>query len=327
MSNGSPPLDLVVAAMLGRLDNYLPVPAPPLPAPSVWVASVRERPVGLGNCRGMESRGPFAVVELKGVRLDALARFQLWASGPADADVAITDLNARLMADRDNLQVQGFLRITLESTLPADPVPPPVSAWRKHADYRVLYEYHYTDTDGAESLITRIPVGIDSNIGEATTITDEMVRWDNQSVPPLVVRGRCSVGYLSALTFAPGTAPSGTVSLTRTFDGAAGPPTSYSTLPDFLTAVAGPNAPECHAHVTFATVTDFLAAFSATGDPVTLGDWDADGVPDGYQARALAFEPAIRLPGVADRLEVTYQASAFDQVAVVYLRATRGPKN
>jgi hypothetical protein len=252
VSNGSPYLDLVVAAMLGRLDDYLPVPAPPLPAPSVSVASVRERAVGLGNCRGMESRGSFAVVELKGIRLDALARFQLWASGPAEADTAITDLNARLMADRDNLQVQGFLRIALESTLPADPVPPPVSAWRKHADYRVLYEHHYTDTDGAESLIARIPVGIDSNLEEATTITDEMVRWDNQDAAALVVRGRFSVGDLSALAFVPGTAPSGTVTLMRTFDGAAGPPTTHATLAAFLAAVAGPNAPERHAHATFA---------------------------------------------------------------------------
>ena len=125
--------------LLARLDNYLPPASPPLPAPSVSVASVRERAVGLGNRRGTETRGSFAVVELKGIRLDALARFQLWASGPAEADTAINDLNGRLMTDRDNLQVQGFLRIALEATPPADLVPAPISAWRKHADYRVLY--------------------------------------------------------------------------------------------------------------------------------------------------------------------------------------------
>ncbi|NJD68945.1 MAG: hypothetical protein C3F12_08690 [Candidatus Methylomirabilota bacterium] len=328
MSNGSPPLDQVVTAMLGRLDDYLPLPSLPLPVPSVSVASVRERAVGLGNHRGMETRGSFAVVELKGIRLDALARFQLWASGPTEADTAITDLNTRLMADRDNLQVQGFLRIALEATSLADLVPPPISAWRKHADYRVLYEYPYTDTDGgAESLIARIPVGIDNEFGEATTVTDEMVRWDNQDAAALVVRGRLSVGRLSALAFVSGLAPSGTVTLTRTFDGAAGAPTTHATLAAFLAAVAALNAPERHAQVTFASVSDFLAAFSAAGDPVTLGDWDLDGAPDSYQPRTLTLEPAIRLPGAADRLEITYQGAAFDQVAVVYLRATRRPKN
>lgn len=152
MSNGGPPLDQVVTAMLGRLDDYLPLPLSPLPAPSVSVASVRERAVGLGNRRGMETRGSFAVVELKGIRLDALARFQLWAAAPTEADTAITDLNARVMADRDNLWAQGFLRVTLEAAPPADFVPPPIGAWRAHADYRVLYEFHYQDTDGAEVL-------------------------------------------------------------------------------------------------------------------------------------------------------------------------------
>ncbi len=327
MSNGSPPLDQVVTAMLGRLDDYLPLPSPPLPVPSVSVASVRERAVGLGNCRGTEIRGSFAVVELKGIRLDALARFQVWASGPTEADTAINALNARLMADRDTLWVQGFLRVALETAPPADYVPAPVDAWRKYADYRVLYEYHYTDTDGAESLIARIPVGIDSEFGDSTTVTDEMVRWDNQDAAALVVRGRLSVGGLSALTFAPVRPPSGTVTLIQTFDGATGAPTTHATLAAFLAAVAGLGASERHARVTFASLSDFLAVFSAVGDLVTLGDWDTDGVPDSYQPRMLTLEPAIQLPDAADRLEIIYGDAAFDQVAVVYLRTTRGPKN
>ncbi len=318
--------------MLGRLDDYLPPPAPPLPEPSVSVVSMNERAVGLGNRRGSETRGSFAVVALKGIRLDSLVRFQLWAAGPAQAETAMTTLNAQLMADRDALWGAGFLRVALEVTPPADYTPAPVDAWRKQADYRILYEFHYQDTDGAESLIARIPIHSDPEVRdslqrETTVASDEMIRWDNEAAPPLVARGRFSVGGLSVLAFVPGMAPSGTVTLTRTFDGAVGPPTTYPALADFLTAVAGPDAPERHGQVTFASLGDFLATFNAAGDPVTLGDWDADGVPDGYQARALALEPAIRLPGVADRLEVTYQASAFDQVAVVYLRTTRGPKS
>jgi len=328
MSSGGPSLDQVVTAMLGRLDDYLPPPAPPLPEPSVSVVSMNERAVGLGNRRGTETRGSFAVVALKGIRLDSLVRFQLWAAGPAQAETAMTDLNSRLMADRDAMWGAGFLRLMLEVTPPADYVPAPVDAWRKQADYRVLYEYHYQDTDGAESLIARIPIHSDPEVRdslqrETTVVTDEMIRWDNEAAPPLVARGRFDVGGLSVLTFIPSTAPSGTVTLTRTFDGAVGSPTVYLTLATFLAAVAGPDAPERHGQVTFASLGDFLAAFSAAGDPVMLGDWDLDGVPDSYQPRALALEPAIQLPGIADRLAVTYQATAFDQVAVVYLRATR----
>lgn len=328
MSNGSPPLDQVVTAMLGRLDDYLPPPAPPLPEPSVSVVSMNERAVGLGNRRGTETRGSFAVVALKGVRLDALIRYQLWAAGPAQAETVMTNLNSQLLADRDTLWADGFLRLMLEVTPPADYVPAPVDAWRKQANYRVLYEYHYQDTDGAESLIARIPIHSDPEVHdslqrETTVVTDEMVRWDDQTAPPLVVRGRFDIGGLSALAFIPGTAPSGAVTLTRTFDGAVGSPTVYLTLATFLAAVAGPDAPERHGQVPFASLGDFLAAFNAAGDPVTLGDWDLDGVPDSYQPRALTLEPAIQLPGAADRLEVTYQATAFDQVAVVYLRATR----
>lgn len=328
MSNGGPPLDQVVTAMLGRLDDYLPLPAPPLPDPSVSVVSMNERAVGLGDRRGTETRGSFAVVALKGIRLDTLVRYQLWAAGPAQAETAMTNLNSQLMADRDSLWGAGFLRLMLEVAPPTDYVAAPVDAWRKQADYRILFEFRYQDTDGAESLIARVPIHSDLEVRdslqcESTVVTDEMIRWDNEAAPVLVVRGRFDVGGLSVLAFVPGVAPSGVVTLTRTFDGAVGPPTAYPTLADFLAAIAGPDAPARHGQVTFGSLTDLLAAFSAAGDPVTLGDWDLDGVPDGYQARVLALEPAIQLPGAADRLEITYQATAFDQVAVVYLRATR----
>jgi hypothetical protein len=323
MSNGSPSLDQVVAAMLGRLDDYLPMPSASLPAPSVSVASVRERSVGLGNRRGTETRGSFAVVELKGIRLDALVRFQLWAAGPAEAETAMTILNAQLMTARDPLRAAGVLRLALEAAPPGDFVLA-VSAWRKQADYRVLYEYPYMDTDGAESLIARIPVGTDSEFSDSTTVTDEMVRWDNQSAAALVMRGRLSIRRLSALVFIPGAAPSGTVTLARTFDGAVGPPPIHPDLPTFLAAITDPDHPAREGRVTFASLSAFLAALSAAGSAVTLGDWNEDGLPDNYQSLALTIEPAIKLPSAVDRLEIAYENSALDQVAVVYLRATRG---
>ena len=57
------------------------------------------------------------------------------------------------------------------------------------------------------------------------------------------------------------------------------------------------------------------------GDPVTLGDWDEDLIPDDYDSLELTIAPPIKLPGVADRLEISYGAVAFDEVGVVYLRA------
>jgi hypothetical protein len=74
--------------------------------------------------------------------------------------------------------------------------------------------------------------------------------------------------------------------------------------------------------VTFASFSSFRAAFSATGDPVFLGDWNSDGIPDSYSPLALSLAPAITLANVTDRFLVTYQAPPFDQVGVAYLRVT-----
>ena len=321
-------LDKALTAMMDALDNYLPPPSPPLPNPGMSVASLSERAVGLGSRRGSETRGQFAAVALKGMRLDAQVQYQLWATGPVEAEAAMTDLNTRLTADREALWTAGFLRLTLVNALAAEHVPS-ISAWRKQADYKVLYEYRYQDSDGAESLIVRIPIHSDPEVRnslqrETTVVTDEMVRWDNEQAPALAVRGPVRLGTLAALVFVPGTAPNGTVVLRRTFDGALGVPTAHPTLADFLNAVAGSNVPERHAQITFPSLTDFLAAFNIAGDPVTLGDWDADGVLDSYQARVLALGPGIPLSDATDRLEIVFQNAAFDQIAVVYLRLRQG---
>ena len=95
-----------------------------------------------------------------------------------------------------------------------------------------------------------------------------------------------------------------------------GDPLTYAW--SFVSAPAGSTAALSNPTVVNPT---FVA--DVAGDPVTLGDWDEDGVPDSYEPRVLGFEPAIQLPDKADRLELTYQGDGFDQVAVVYLRATQ----
>ena len=60
------------------------------------------------------------------------------------------------------------------------------------------------------------------------------------------------------------------------------------------------------------------------GDQRPLAAADANNGLDDYEPLILPIEPAIQLPSVFDRLELTYQGNVFDQVAVVYLRATGG---
>ena len=210
----APTLDTAVQAMLGILSAYLPAPAGPLPAPTISVTSLTERTAGMGNYRGTEARGEFPAVELKGIRVDAVTRFQLWAQDPAQADTDVTALASQLAVDADTLWGKGFLKFTLDAVPPAEVIPS-LTAWRKHADYRVLFEYAYTDA-GTDSLIAQIPIDID---GEKTLVTDEMTRWDQEHAPALVVRGPFTAGTLSLLLFVPGVKPTGSVTVTRTFDG------------------------------------------------------------------------------------------------------------
>ncbi len=318
----------VLEAMLNVLKGLLPpapipAPNPPLPDPSLSLVGFQERSVGLGQRVGTEFRGPFSVAALKGIRLEATVRYRVWANTSPDADTAVQDLVMRILGDRDLLGAAGFLRLALDSTAASENVDTDV--WRGSADFTVLYEFPFVDSDGADSLIARIPVNADGEFAEAMTITDEMTRWDNLLAPGLVLRGRSSIGSLAALTFTPGSVPAGAVTLTRTFDGASGPPPAHPDLPTFLAAVTDPDNPAREGEVTFASLTDFLAVFGAAGSDVTLGDWDQDAVPDIYQSLALPIDPPIRLPSVADRFEIHYEITVpSPDAVVVYLRATRG---
>ena len=200
-----------------------------------------------------------------------MVRFQLWGNEPTVVDTAINELHGRLLAAKEDLRAVGFLRIEAESAGLAEPIATATfNAFRKTTDYRVLYEFHFEDTDGASSLISKIPATINDQFGESMTITDDMIRWDKTATPGLVIRGPFKLGGLTALAFIPGPVPSGTVTLTRTFDTAAGVPVVHPTLASFLTAVAGQTPTERHARVAFPTVSDFLGVFVAAGDPVEL---------------------------------------------------------
>lgn len=313
----------MLSQMLSAIEKYVPPRVEPLPFGSVSAVSVTEKPIGVGNRRGTETRGGFAVVVWKGGRLDAVVRFQVWANQLDGVNAAIKNLSANLEADRNLLRSQGFLRLDLQTTsLPE--FNSTANAWFQTADYQVLYEFYTPDTDGADSLITRIPITINSDFGESTIVNGDMVRWDNETAPTLVVQGASSIGSLSALVFIPGTTPSASITLKLT-NGAA-TPTTFPTLADFLNAVTGENPLTRNGQVTFPSLSDFLNAFPPPkpDSDVIMGDWDEDKLPDIYQSRVLNISPPIVLLSAADRFEISCQNTAFNQVGVLYLRVLRG---
>ncbi|MCY7277761.1 MAG: hypothetical protein LH702_29495 [Phormidesmis sp. CAN_BIN44] len=310
----------MLSEMLSVLGGFLPSPTLSVPAPNVSVVNVTERTVGLGNRVGNEMRGSFMVAAVKGSRLDAVVRFQVWASQPDGVNAAIQNLHEQLLAAKQTLRGLGFLKLdAIETALAEFDVT--LNAWHETCNYKVLYEFRFQDSDGAESLIARIPIAVNSEYSESTMVTDRMVRWDNQSAPILRLRGRTKLTRLSALAYLPAPLPSGTVTLTRTFDGAPGSPTSYPTLEAFLAAITEAN-PTRHGQVTFASVSAFLMAFKGAGDPIELGDWDGDGNLDLYQSRSLTFSPPVQLASASDRLEIAHPDTPLNRVAVVYLQAS-----
>jgi hypothetical protein len=326
--HAAPSLPDVLTAMRTALETYLPSPGFGLPAPNISIIKIQEKPTGLGNYIGETLVNQFSQV-IKGGRLQATVRFHLWATAPNDADLAIDDLHGRLLTAKDDLWLAGFLRfVSLDSSLP-DHVSS-LNVWRRTADYDVLYEYRYTDADGAQSLIARIPIHTDpeepdSPNRETAVVTDAMARWDNLAAPTLDLRGRQTISGFTALTFIPGSSPTAPVVLRRTFAGAPGAPTDFTDVEDWITAVTHPTVPNRHAQLTFATLAAFLAAFSPVGDPITLGDWDEDATLDDYAAHRLDLPTPIVLPAATDHLQLVYQPGStdprFDETAVLYIRA------
>lgn len=393
MSSDPSPISRALDAMLQVLERYVvppilePAPPPPLPPANVLLASVTERTVGLGGRVGTDLRGPFTVAELKGLRVDAVVRFELWGHTPTEVGTIVEELINRLLGDREALRSEGFLQIELKNTGLSENIFAE-DAWRQIVEFNALFEFPYLDTDDAASLISRIPIDIDSEFNESTTVVDEMARWDNEASLALELRGPLNVGALTALAFISGLTPTGTVRITRTFDDATGPPASHPTLASFVTATGGDTPAERHAEVIFPSLDEFLAALAtfkitdaglaamkadglpdafatllegikdnevsgadefvalleatigsgpttthkdvilkhaATLKPIVLGDWDGDGVADEYNSVQFRINPAIKLALASDRLDIAFENSAFDEVAVVYLRAAAGP--
>jgi len=299
MMSDPTPLSNSLAAMLTVLKRYLPTfvepppppGTPPLAPAAVFLTSVVERAVGLGSRVGTDTRGPFSVAALKGLRVETVVRYEIWRRTPAEVGQAVGDLISDLLGDRDALRIEGFLKVSLKSTGVSENVFAE-EAWRQSVEFEVLFEFPYRDSDGAESLIARIPIDLKGEVNETTTVVDEMTRWDQEDAFPLALRGPLNIGALTALSFVAGLTPTGAVTITRTFDDAPGLPTSHPTLPSFLAAVSGDNPAQRHANVTFVSLVEFLKALAS----FKITDEALDGM------RTDATPPVITL-GVLTALE------------------------
>jgi hypothetical protein len=311
----------VLAAMVGILQPFVPQQVANLPKPSLSLVRAEIRSAGVGNYVGMSTNGSIATVEHHAIRVQAVARFSLWGADPFAVDDAVTGLHASVFAKRNDLQSNGFLRLTFDSTAPAEEVTG-LGAWRRSADYDVLYEFAYADTGDASSLMVSVPVD-ESAPDQRWTVRGDVTRWDNHQAPLLSVRGPTTIVTIAALAFFPDVSqePTGVVRIARMFDGAPAPVNS-GTLAAFIAQTTA-SSPARNVYVELPTLSALLANFTPDGSPFDLGDWNNDGIPDRYVPTRLDLPSPIVLPTIADRLEFSYQHPPFDRVAVVYIRASR----
>jgi hypothetical protein len=301
------------------LKPFVPAQISGLPPPSLTVAKAEVRSSGIGNYIGTSPRGSIAAVEQHATRVQAVARFSLWGFAASDVEDGVTALNAQIFDKRKDLAAQGFLKLSFDGAVPSEQTKD-TTAWRRFADYDLLYEFAYEDDGGAEGLILPI-ASQDTPTGAQWSTTADFGRWDDVAAPLFSLRGPAIFTELAALTFFAAAAPTGIVTVKRTFDGAPAP-ADAGDLATFIAQTTASDAPERNVFVSFPSVSDLLAQFASDGPPFAMGDRESDG-PDVYQPSHLVFPAPLVLASVADRLELSYANQQFDQIAVVYLRAVR----
>jgi hypothetical protein len=325
-TTAGPGLDLAASALLQLVGGYLPAPAANLPAPRAALQAIAERSAGLGRRTGVVRLGESAITELRGIRLDASVRFELWDTTRAGAEQGAADLLLRLLAARDPLRAAGVLQLSLETDTPA--VEFVGVGWSAAPIYRALFETEYQDTDGTQSLIARIPIHLEPEAagapgGETTTVTDALVRWDAAGADPLVVRGPTRAATLATLHYWSLAAPAGPFVVTRTTDPPpTEPPAVFNDLFAFLDAVVGtPEGALHHARLELGSIGQFLDGLTADPGRMALGDIEPDGTADAYEARSVVVDPPIELPTSNDVLTFSYADPAgLGVLGVLYLR-------
>jgi len=308
--------------MLTAFQPLVPAQIAGLPRPSLAMSHAEFRLAGIGNFVGSTPHGAVVATDQQAVRVRATMRFTLWGFVAADVDDAVTTLTGNVLDKRDDLATQGFLKLSFTGSSPPEETKQPI-AWRRMADYDVLYEFPYEDVGGAAGLIRPVQ-SQETGTGAGWSVLGDLGRWDDQEASTLSIRGQAILTGLAALTFVadPLHPPTGGVTITRAFDGAP-PPTNAGTLAQFLANITAASAPARNQFVSFASPSDLLAQFAPDGAPVTMGDRNSDGIPDNYVPSRLDFPAPLTLTSVTDRFDVSYAQPKFDQIGVLYLRAVR----
>jgi hypothetical protein len=155
-----------------------------LPVANVSLVRVEERPVGLGNQPGSNgSSRALVAVPMKGDRLKAVARFQVWGTTLQSVDDTIDELHQLLLVAKGELHKYGFLSLATEATPVAEYVAA-LDAWYKTTTYNILYEFLYPDPDAAGGLIAQIKVTVAGDLLESTEIAQDMKCWYYNQPPP-----------------------------------------------------------------------------------------------------------------------------------------------
>ncbi len=307
----TPPISLqpYAEALLALLRPFLPAGPDPARPASVSFVTLAQRSLGLGGRRGLLRSGGLDVAELRGGWLEASVRCELWAASLDALNARVAELQSNLLIAAPALRASGLLQLQLAESSTAETID---GFWRRALDYQVLYEYRYQDTDGAVSLIARIPIHAQRDLEslELTTVSDHLVRWDDQAAPPLLIQPGPQASLrllgLHLASFVPGGAPSGTITQTIVRGGET-VSTSFSSLAAF--------------QALFTPIADTLDLLTIP-PPLMPGEVQATRA---FQVSRLSFAPPIELRG-ADRFELRFSEPAFAVAspAQVYLQALVG---
>ena len=306
-------IDPFVGQMLLLLSDMAGLPRAPggKPNAAVRLLGLAPRSLGVGGRRGLLSRAGLNVTELRGGWLEATVGFALSGADVAgvnsQADAIVTALLARSL----DLRREGALQLKLTGSEDTDGPGSPPSV-RRRLTYTVLYEYRFFDTDGAASLIARIPIDSETDQGptthERTVVTNWMVRWDDQTVEALEVtappRGIVRVYGLSIAAHLPGGGPPGQVTQTLVQSGTT-TTTPRGALVDFLNLFQR----------------DTTRPLTLVFPPLPLQPGESLALRD-YQVGELRFDPPIVIRG-GDVFRISFSDTAFpaSSTSVVYLRA------